>query len=94
MTAFFLSLWLAVTSFLGFSSDVQDHVDDHHDQDNEAMPQGNPGQSAPQQTINACIHKTLGETCTFSLNGPEMDGVCSQSGEDLACGPTALQPIE
>jgi len=87
MKELFLSVWLAIAGLFGLAPEGNDHDHEHEEM---PMPTGNPGQSAPPQTIIACADKIIGDACVFTLGGPEVEGVCSASGDELACGPTAV----
>lgn len=50
----------------------------------EQLPVGTPGNSAPLFALEACINKELGDECDLG----EETGICSASGDRLACGPS------
>lgn len=85
MTAFFMTVWMAVGGFFGF---YHAEVDDTHGYtEMQTVPTGNPGQSAPTEAVEACWDKQEADTCTFSYNASALEGICTTSGEELACTP-------
>lgn len=46
------------------------------------------GQGAPQEAIDACSSKSVGDSCSFSgRNGDAVSGTCIEDGDDIACAP-------
>lgn len=54
----------------------------------EGFPTGTPGNSAPPAALAACATKNFGESCTLIIGTTTISGVCSKSGDVLACGPS------
>lgn len=86
MIGFFTAIYIAIMSFFGLQA-VEEIVEDAPTAEVMEVPTGNPGQSAPPSTLEACIDKEEGAACSFELSGEEYEGVCALSGEELACTP-------
>lgn len=52
------------------------------------FPTGTPGNSAPPFALAACVGKQFGESCELSNGTTTISGICTQSGDQLACGPS------
>lgn len=52
------------------------------------FPTGTPANSAPPMALSACTNKSFGESCTFGSGSSTVTGLCSWSGDALACGPS------
>lgn len=84
MTTFFLGLWISIAGFFGLH---QDSVVLPEENIATQQPTGNPGQSAPQQTLAICEGKKKDDSCSFTLNEQEHTGICLPSGDRFACTP-------
>lgn len=83
ITEFFLSIWIMLSSMFGSSTSHKPIVID------TPPPTITPLQnSAPSAAITACEKNALGDSCDFILGEKNISGVCSQSGQVLACGPS------
>jgi len=82
MTTLITAIWLFFIGLFGFTPNHISH---------SSHPSADPEQSAPQQTIVACIDKIAGQSCSFIMEESEVEGACSVSGDTLACGPTFIE---
>lgn len=80
LTAFVLGILLAL--IVGRIYVVQSHLTV------DSFPATAPTlNSAPPGAIAVCTGKEVGDGCNFTLNTIEIEGICFNSGDILACGP-------
>ena len=55
------------------------------------IPVVRPGQSAPAEAVRACNIKQVDDACSFTLSNTDLEGICTDSGGELACTPVSAE---
>ncbi len=60
----------------------------------DGLPSGTPSNSAPSFSLEACVNKSEGDSCTMLTGKETVTGTCFTSGDQLACGPDDAKIIK
>ena len=85
MSGFFTAIYITIMSFLGLHAQEEVIINDTATV--LEVPTGNPGQSAPPTAVAACEDMSQKDICSFELSGNSYEGICTPSGDELACTP-------
>ena len=89
MQEFFLTIWMSLMSFLGFASVADVQIEAQAPP--QEVPSGTPTQSAPAEAVRACNIKQVDDACSFTLSHTDLEGICMDSGGELACTPVSAE---
>jgi hypothetical protein len=95
MITFFATMLAALTLLIGFifgfyQSFIEEELSTNtqlEESTKSTIPLGTPGQSAPAAAVETCATKKIDDLCAFKLAEKNLEGVCSLSGDELACTP-------